>query len=91
VVEEIWRETKKSRPEAGTKIQDYFELGRTTLTIEIFLILFLLAALFLFSELPLLISTVSRLIFLTLLSRFVALLAGLPALLAVSFRIICHD
>jgi hypothetical protein len=53
-----------------------------------------LAAFFLFSELTLLLATLSGLIFLAWLSRLIALLAGLsglPALLTFPFHIICHD
>jgi hypothetical protein len=56
--------------------------------------LVVLAALFLFSELTLLLAALSGLIFLPGLSRLIALLAGLPglsALLAFPFHIICHD
>jgi hypothetical protein len=50
-----------------------------------------LAALFLLSELTLLLAALSGLIFLPGLSRLIALLAGLSALLVFPFHIICHD
>jgi len=46
---------------------------------------------FLLVELPLLLATLTRLVFLALLAGLIALLPGLSALLAVPFHIICHD
>jgi hypothetical protein len=74
---------------AGTTDQNLSGLGSATLTVQFLVILFVLAALFLFSELTL--AALSGLIFLPGLSRLIALLAGLSALLAFSFHIICHD
>jgi hypothetical protein len=76
---------------AGTTDQNASGSGGATLTVQFLVILFVLAALFLLSELTLLLAALSGLIFLPGLSRLIALLAGLSALLAFSFHIICHD
>jgi hypothetical protein len=79
---------------AGTTDQNLSGLGRATLTVQFLVILVVLAALFLFSELTLLLAALSGLLFLPGLSRLIALLAGLPglsALLSFPFHIICHD
>jgi hypothetical protein len=66
-------------------------LRGATLSVQLLVILFVLATLFLFPKLTLLLAALSGLIFLPWLSRLISLLSGLPALLAFPFHIICHD
>jgi uncharacterized membrane protein YdjX (TVP38/TMEM64 family) len=80
---------------AGTETdQNLPGLRGASLAVQFLVILIVLAALFLFPELTLLLAALSGLIFLPWLSSLIALLAGLSglsALLAFPFHIICHD
>lgn len=64
-----------------------YELGSTTLTVQVFVILLVLAAFFLLVKLVVLLA---GLIFLALLTGLATLLARLGTTLTISFHIICH-